>query len=325
MPDTQLGAMRVSKRIEGEYCMIRTRPHAYFFAGVTAPSISPQSNLVAILTGTNLEIYTTPDLHIHRRFPTSCSAGTAIAWAPLSARSSQRILLQTEDSVHVFDVRDLQWKAILTNGSGGMGKIAAARFSPSGDEILVFSEFGSRMTIWSLDDISDGSVTAPLVPLNLTQHTEIRDPKPFLGNGESCCGFRPTRNTSLVPLFALLTRQGAQDVLSLHAPHTYAVLASSVISSVDAQGLKWSPDGRWIAIWDAPSAGPKVWIYTADGNSYRSWSVSGNHSDDGTEDLGVKCIEWCPKSRYLVIGTYDGKVAVLGTKTVRILQLARLF
>jgi WD40 repeat protein len=286
---------------------------------VIPPSLSPQGNFLAVLTGTHLEIYATPDLHIIRRFPTTCSTGTIITWAPGSVnRSSQRILLQTDDGVHIWDVKDPEWKATLTNGSGGMGKVVSAKLSALGEEALVISDFGSRLTIWSLDDLPAGSINGVHVPIKLTQHIEIRDPKILLSGSttESCFAFRPrNQDDTLVPLFALLSRQGSQDVLSIHAPQSYALLASTVLPTLDAQGLKWSPDGRWLAIWDTPSAGPRVWIFTADGNLFRSWSTAGSE-EEGGEQLGVKSLDWCPNSRFLAIGAFDGKVTVLGTRTV---------
>jgi hypothetical protein len=60
---------------------------------------------------------------------------------------------------------------------------------------------------------------------------------------------------------------------------------------VDAQGLKWSPDGRWLAVWDSASSGYKVFIYTPDGHLYRTYTGTEN----GFNGLGVKIIEWSPK------------------------------
>jgi WD40 repeat protein len=77
--------------------------------------------------------------------------------------------------------------------------------------------------------------------------------------------------------------------------------------------LKWSADGRWIAIWDAPSIGYKVHIYTADGHLYRVYS---SDSGDGLHGLGVKSLEWSPRGDYLAIGGHDRRVTLLGTRTV---------
>lgn len=136
--------------------------------------------------------------------------------------------MSDEDSIRVWDLLDKRWTATISNGSGGMGKIVNTDFGRTKEEVLVFSDFGSKVTIWSLK-------TARMV--------EIRDPK----LGKSGFGYR-----SKGGVFALLSRPGAQDTLTLHAPTSYQVLKTTTLQSVDAQGLKWSPDGRWIAVWDTP-------------------------------------------------------------------------
>lgn len=208
--------------------------------------------------------------------------------------TSSRVLVSDEDSIRVWDLLDKRWTATISNGSGGMGKIVNADFGRIKDEVLVFSDFGSKVMIWSLK-------TARTV--------EIRDPK-FSKSG---FGYR-----SKGGVFALLSRPGAQDTLTLHAPTSYQVLKTTVLQSVDAQGLKWSPDGRWLALWDTPSIGYKVHIYTADGHLYRIYS--GDASND-VLGLGVKSLEWSPRGDYLAVGGHDRRVTLLSTRTVSWKQL----
>jgi WD40 repeat protein len=170
-----------------------------------------------------------------------------------------------------------------------MGKVANAEFGRTKDEVLVFSDFGSKVTVWSL---------------RTRRTVEIRDPK-FATKG---FGHRVNGG-----VFALLSRPGAQDVLTLHAPGTYALMKTTVLTTTDAQGLRWSADGRWIAIWDAPSIGYKVHVYTADGHLYRTYS---GDNTDGLQGLGVKSLEWSPRGDYLAIGGHDRRVTLLSTRTV---------
>lgn len=179
---------------------------------------------------------------------------------------------------------------MINNGSGGSGKIINAEFGRTKDEVLLFSDFASKVTIWSL--ISSRSV-------------EIRDPK-FSTKGYE---FRP----SSTPTFALLSRPGPQDILTLHAPNSYKVLKTVVLPTDDAQGLKWRADGNWIAIWEAASMGMRVSIYTADGHLYRVYNGDESAEISG---LGVKCIHWSPSGQYLAIGSYDRRVTLLNTRTV---------
>ena len=94
-----------------------------------------------------------------------------------------------------------------------------------------------------------------------------------------------------------------------------------MLPTVDAQGLKWSPDGKWIAIWDAASTGTKVLIYIADGQPFRTYT--GPLDSDSALDLGVRGIEWSPVasntgvSEFLAVGKVDGTIDILRSKTVR--------
>jgi WD40 repeat protein len=203
---------------------------------------------------------------------------------------SSRVLLANDENVRVWDLQDEKWSAAINNGSGGMGKIVNVEFGRTADEVLCFSDFGSRTTVWNVQ--SGRSV-------------EIRDPKFPSARGY---GFRP-----LTGLFALLSRPGSQDILTLHAPGTYFVVKTVTLQSVDAQGMKWSPDGRWIVFWDTASVGFRVYIFTADGNLYRVYQ--GDGGDDGL-GLGVKNVEWSPKGDYLAIGGHDRRVVLLSTRTV---------
>lgn len=173
-----------------------------------------------------------------------------------------------------------------------MGKIANVEFGSDDSEILVFSNFGSKVTVWSL-------WTAKSV--------EIKDPKfSRKGYGRSATG----RNG----VFAILTRPGAQDTVSLHVPGTYGLIKSFAPQTVDAQGLQWSPDGRWLAIWDAASSGYKVLIYTADGNLFRTYQ--GDCFDDELKGLGVKALEWSPNGDFLIVAGFQKTLTLLGTRTV---------
>ncbi|KAF1809513.1 hypothetical protein P152DRAFT_374006, partial [Eremomyces bilateralis CBS 781.70] len=168
-----------------------------------------------------------------------------------------------------------------------MGKILHAEFTNGPDAVIVVSDFGSRMVVW---DLSSG------------RRVEIRDPK-FVTRG---WGFRKGG------VCALLSRPGPQDVVTMHAGGSWVVLRTVVVPTVDAQGVKWSLDGRWWVVWDAASAGFKVYIYTLDGNLYRTYAGDGG---DGSLGLGIKSVEWSPRGDYLAIGSFDKRVTLLSTRT----------
>ncbi|KIW04951.1 uncharacterized protein PV09_04116 [Verruconis gallopava] len=250
---------------------------------------SPDGKHIAAVHSSRLEIRCATTSHLLRSMHIPAHTW-AIRWAPADhhTRLSQRVLVQNEECVRVWDLADEKWAATINNGSGGMGKISNAEFGRTKDEALVFSEFSSKVTVWSLQ----------------TRRTvEIRDPK-FSTKGFA---YRPSGG-----VFALLSRPGAQDILTLHAPETYKIMRTATLPTTDAQGLKWSPDGRWIAVWETPSIAYKVHIYTADGHLYRTYDGSG---EDGLQGLGIKSLEWSPRGDYLALGGHDRRVTLLSTRT----------
>lgn len=149
----------------------------------------------------------------------------------------------------------------------------------------------------------------------------MRDPKiSTLRNGH---GYSYRRQTGHL---ALLTRPAAQDIVTLHAPGSYEVVGSFSVPMVDAQGVKWSADGRWLGVWEAAGAGFKVVVYTADGHLYRCYDGGGGGEGEGAGEvggLGVRGIEWSPRGDYLAIAGYNGRVTLLGTTTVRLVPSLR--
>lgn len=201
-----------------------------------------------------------------------------------------RILLADNDTVRVYNAHEPQWSALITGASSNIGKIANVDFGHTSDEILIFSDFGVKVTLWSL----------------LTSRgVELRDPK-FANRGYS---FRPETG-----YLAILTRPGPHDVVLLLAAGTRELLGSFTLATVDAQGLVWSPDGKWLVTWDAASCGYKVLIYTADGHLYRTVRGGQNGNKIG---LGVRSVVWSAGGGYLAVGGYDGRITLLNTTTVR--------
>lgn len=170
-------------------------------------------------------------------------------------------------------------------------------FGGDENEVIVFHAWHTKLTVFGLDT---------------GRSQVIKTPKFSHHNGY---GYRPkTREV------AILLKPDANDLLTIHEYRSYELVNRAVLPTVDAQGLKWSPDGRWIAVWDAASGGTKVLIYTADGQLFRTYT--GPPDADPVFDLGVRCIEWSPvgetgTSEYLAVGKVDGSVDILQRKTVR--------
>jgi WD40 repeat protein len=169
-----------------------------------------------------------------------------------------------------------------------MGGVVNIEFGATQDEIIAFHGFSTKLTIFSLKN---------------SRSQVIKFPKFSHCNGY---GYRPvTRH------FAVLLKLEGMDTLTLHERGTYAVVTTIALPTVDAQGLRWSPDGSWLAVWDTASAGTKVVIYTANGQHYRTYTVP-EHSFD----LGVGSLEWSPDSSFLAVGKHDGTLDLLRSTTV---------
>lgn len=199
-----------------------------------------------------------------------------------------RILLVNDEIVRVYEVEDPQWKAVIRGAAGGLGKIVNVDFGSDENEVLVFSDFAVKVTIWSL---------------KTNRGAEIRDPKA----GENF-DFRPSTGH-----LAIITRAAAHDNLMLLAPGAHQASKSVELPTVDAQGIKWSPDGRWLAIWDAAGSGYRIAIYTADGHLFRSYE--GGHTSENI-GMGIKSVAWDPNTTFLAVGDYENDVTLLNSKTV---------
>ena len=202
---------------------------------------------------------------------------------------ASRILLANDMTVLVWDTDDSQWPFVVNGGCGNL-KIAHVCFGYNVDEIMLFSVSGIKVVIWSF------ATNRALA--------EIRDPK----CATTCYDLR-LRTGHL----AILTRASGHDALLLLSPKTHELVGSVNLTTVDAQGIKWSSDGRWLAIWDIPSMGFKVLIHTAEGHLYKTYTGGQDADNIG---LGVKTLKWSPNSNLLAIGDCNQCVILLPTSFV---------
>jgi len=200
-----------------------------------------------------------------------------------------RILLANDDNIRVYDVNDANWSGMIEHAASNCGRYADVGFGHNSNELLLFSDFGVKLTIWSL----------------VTRHgVEIRDPKYMV----RCYNHRPRSGH-----MAVLTRPYTHDILMLLNPGDHGLIKSIDLPTVDAEEVLWSPDGRWLAIRDTPSNGHKVLIYTADGHLFKIYSHDENTNDIG---LGIKVVEWNPLHSIFALGDYNDKVTILSKNTV---------
>ncbi|GFN14466.1 YVTN repeat-like/quino protein amine dehydrogenase [Aspergillus tubingensis] len=205
----------------------------------------------------------------------------------------RRVLCSSDSRILVWQLDPLQSLAEIESIEPGATYVD---FGGDENEVVFFHAWNTKITVFGLDS---------------GRSQIIKSPKFSNSNG---FGYRPKTRQ-----FAVLLKPDAVDLLTIHEFRSYELIGRAVLPTIDAQGLKWSPDGRWIAVWDAASAGTRVLIFTADGQLFRTYS--GPSGIDSSLDLGVRGIEWSPVtgqrgvSELLVVGKVDGTVDILKTRT----------
>ncbi|KAJ5433869.1 hypothetical protein N7491_004464 [Penicillium cf. griseofulvum] len=204
------------------------------------------------------------------------------------------------DSLSANDSRISVWQLIPLEIFAEIESIEpgtiAVDFGADENEVLVFHAWNTKLSVHSLETGRSSVIKAP----KFAHHFGY--------------GYR-TKTRHL----AILLKPETSDLLTVHEPRSYELVNKTVLPTIDAQGLKWSPDGKWIAIWDIASAGTKVLVFTADGQLFRTYS--GPSGVDDSFDLGVKQIEWSPAppqgiSEILAVGKVNGNIDLLRTRTV---------
>ena len=165
-------------------------------------------------------------------------------------------------------------------------------FGAISNDILVFSDFGVKVTLWDL---------------GTSRGVEVRDPKYGLGR----CGWDIRPRTGHL---ACLTRgEGGDGLVVLgRGGKGCEVVRSVELGTVDARGVRWSGDGVWMAVWDAGCRGEWVGVFTADGCLFRTYvGLRGREGEgEGELGLGVRCVKWTAAGT-LLVGDWNGRVVVL--------------
>ncbi|OGE52562.1 hypothetical protein PENARI_c010G08967 [Penicillium arizonense] len=207
--------------------------------------------------------------------------------------SRRRLLSANDTRISVWQLNPLEIFAEIESVEPGA---LAVEFGADESEVLVFHSWNTKLSIYSLETGRCSVIKSP----KLAHHLGF--------------GYRPKTKQ-----LAILLKPETSDLLTVHEPRSYDLLNRTVLPTIDAQGLKWSPDGKWIAVWDIASAGTKVVIFTADGQLFRTYS--GPSGVDDSFDLGVKQIEWSPAnpqigvSETLAVGKVNGNIDLLRART----------
>lgn len=223
---------------------------------------------------------------------------TTFVWSP----SADKILLAATDEVHVYSATESRFHANIRNPASSVAKSAFVDFGATDLEACVFSAHGIKLSIFNL-----GS----------SKVVEISNPK-FYTTASAARGFSFRPHTHHL---ALLTRVSGKDTISIHSPESREVQRSWSPDLIDAQGLAWTPDGKWLVVWESAAQGHRVVFFTADGHKYQDWSAGHLQHAQGDMDYrvgaGVRLVTFSPDSQYIAIGDYSRAVCVLHTSAMR--------
>lgn len=206
-----------------------------------------------------------------------------IAWSP----AGDHLLcgLFKRATLQVFSVSDPEWTCTISEGLAG---IVAAAWSPAGRHVLATCDFQVRLSVWSLDDQSCSYLPGPK-------------------HAHSGLAFNPDGS-----LLASLERSDCKDHVTLYNAESWQLAGRFALSTQDAAGLAWSPDGSAIAAWDAPAQGYRVCVHAPDGELLAESSGASAGGDGG---LGAKSVAWSPSGQLLAVGDFDKEVRILNNAT----------
>ncbi|KAJ5925865.1 hypothetical protein N7454_007375 [Penicillium verhagenii] len=269
-------------------------------AGAPLSLVTSDDGLFAThLSGKDLVVYSNTtsehkDVQTARIKETNVKSLKFCPSASANNNQSRHLLITNESRISVWLLEPLQLIAEIENIEPGSLNV---EFGGDENELLVFHAWNNKMAIHSIGNGRSSVIKTPKFP----------HPLGF--------GYRPRTRQH----FAIILKPDASDLITIHELPSYNLLNRTVLPTIDAQGLKWSPDGKWIAVWDVASSGTKVLILTADGQVFRTYN--GPAGVDDAFDLGVKNIEWSPAagnnsvSETLAVGKVNGNIDLLRTRT----------
>ena len=182
----------------------------------------------------------------------------------------------------VWSIDQPDWTCKIDEGSAGL---IHAQWSPDGRHVLTTADFNLRITVWSLVNKSISYIR-------------------YVKNSKDCLSFSEDGK-----YLALAECRKCRDCVSVFAVDSWQLLKLFETNTEDLAGVRWSPDGRVICVWEH-CLWYKVLIYTMDGrclSTYQAYDWA----------LGVKRICWSPTSQFLAVGSYDQKVRILNHITWR--------
>ncbi|TDL28690.1 WD repeat-containing protein 8 [Rickenella mellea] len=204
------------------------------------------------------------------------SAITHVAWSCdaeylLSACARRGI-------VNVYKMRDEDWNVRIESGAEGLVK---AEWSPDGRSIICFSEWGLRVTVWSL-------ITGVATYIQYPTHPDRG--YAFRKDGR---------------YFVMAERHKSKDTVGVYDAHdSYKLVRHFSVPTSSLASLAISPTGNHLAVWEGPLE-YKLCIFTLPG------TLLATFAPDPDPGLGIRCVAWHPAGSFIAVGGWDDKIHVL--------------
>ncbi|KFH67779.1 hypothetical protein MVEG_06511 [Podila verticillata NRRL 6337] len=204
--------------------------------------------------------------------------------------------------------------------------LRGVRFSADSRHVLVWEEHLLRMSVWSLESRKVGSIQHPKATAQSAVTSYSVPPFSTLGttattvSSSSHGGYAFSVRADL-QYVAMVERRDCKDYVAIHATEHFwtrpAIHTFAVPELMDVEGVLWSPDGRYLALWENPKMDYKVVVYSMEGRCHGVYQAqdTGNVGVTGPVFMGVKSVCWHPGSKLFVVGGYDQKIRVLNYMT----------
>ncbi|KAM6494366.1 WD repeat-containing protein 8 [Amanita muscaria] len=181
-------------------------------------------------------------------------------------------------TVHVFKLRDEEWSSRIDAGAEGLVK---AEWAPDGRTILCFSEWGIRVTAWSI-------VTGKAIYIQFPIHPDRG--YAFRSDGR---------------YFVLAERHKSKDTLGVYdTTDSYKLARHFPLPTSSLASLALSPTGNHVAVWEGLLEF-KIHFLALTGERL------GTFSPEPDPGFGVRHVAWHPNGGYLAVGGWTDKIYIL--------------
>ncbi|KAI0034262.1 quinon protein alcohol dehydrogenase-like superfamily [Vararia minispora EC-137] len=179
---------------------------------------------------------------------------------------------------HVFCMRDEQWHASIEAGAEGLVK---AEWAPDGRHVLCFSEWGLRVTVWSL---LTGNATYIQYPVHPDRGYAFRRDGRY---------------------FVLAERHKSKDTIGVYdAADSYKLVRHYPLPTTSMASIAISPSGNHVAVWEGPLE-YKLCILSLTGE------LIGSFKPDPDPGLGIRCVAWHPSGMFIALAGWDDRIHIL--------------